>query len=319
LLKTNTASALAAAILLVCLLVLPGWWEVGLSNGTAPESSPILVWLGKFPVWLNKLLGFIMILLTSFYANFITNKYGLLEKSSQLVFVLCAAFLALSSTILVSEVIISSALLSVRFIDRCLLIQKSHSPQPIVFDAAFVLGLITIIFPPNILLIIALWVAMAYSGRASLKSYFLSLAVLGLVLYFALGIGYLFDTELVPLHFYWTIDMEGIQHPILWGILGVISLGVLLSFSAFAKALSANKVIIKNHYILILVSAVLLLVSFMGTAQNVWVLFSALFLPLGVLLANFFSRSKSVWWTQLMFYLLLSSLLSQQIVILFAR
>jgi hypothetical protein len=256
---------------------------------------------------LSKVLGFLLVVFTGFYINLVSNKFRLLQKENQYVGVLAVLLITFSGDLSLNNSLILCAPFYVRFIDRCFTIQLSSKPNQIVFDAAFSLGIISLIYWPNIFLVVLIWGALLYSPRTNIKSYLISIVTPVLVMYLVAGSLYVFEYSISMPKSSVLLGNEASITSAEWGVFGVLFLGGMLFMSSLFKSISINKTSIKNHMFLLIIGMIVyLIIGLLLNANPVYV-FAWLFIPWSIFLANFFLQASKKWMVATYFILLLVS------------
>lgn len=314
-LKTNKISSVVLALLgSLVFLSLLSW---------APSMPSVYTfgWLGsvlaQLPFWLQKTFGLTLSLWAVWYTSFITSKHQLFKQDGQLVTVLATCFLLLNSQLEVASIVTFSSIALVRFFDRCFEIQNSTKTTPIVFDASFLIGVLAAFYLPYLLLLVLLWLAILTSGKASFRSFILSIFTIAIVAYIILGLFYLFDVGVVNIHGLNLSPSLSFEFDELI-VLGVIAVAFLAALPSYFGALQVNKTLVKNHYLFLAWSGLVLVICISFSNLN-WVQkLSVLFFPLAVILNNAFIRIRKRWLANLLFNLLLIVVLAYTIKSVFA-
>lgn len=290
--KTNKAGALIFNVVLgitlfsfLFFLNQPAEYQL-LSNGLLQPLS------ANIPTWIQYSLSFLFYLITIWYSNFVVTKHQLLGRGSQLTGFFCIILLAVGPNFQFINIVAPSTLLIIRFFDRCFEIQKSTKPNPLLFDASFLVAILTILYTPFILLIILVWLAGLYSGNFSIKSWLLSIFTVLIAFYLFLGTYYLMGFTYLP-----TLTLSYNQNiipemPLIIGVLSLLTLLIVLALPTTFSVLRFSKVVIRNHLNLLLWSIPILLLIFLSTKLNFEYYVSLLFFPLAIILGQYFLKAK---------------------------
>lgn len=259
--------------------------------------------------WLNILLGSSITILIGVYAQFVFYKYRIFEKGNQFAFVSTIALLSCSTYAGTVAPWTLGALCIVRLMDRSFEIQKSNNPNTIVLEASFTAGILWLIAPEFIWVYPCVLLAYFYSGGVQIKGLIISLFGLLLPFYFISGLNFLsghpvfIDTsKIIPTYFAPTNPYEFI---LIGGCASVIVIGIRY----LLNAVTANKIIIKNHLVLLLICGVLCVVSSSFSAAGYGDIIVGTFPAFGVLSGLYFANASRIWLMEVTFFLWYSSIL----------
>ena len=309
-LKKNTPQSISIAILyalpFIVLILLqdvkPYDWT-GKSN-LSVYLNPINNYDG-----LNKLLGVCLLLVASAYAQFVYYKYRLFAKGNQFAFVVSVAMLACGTSAgAVSPWVLGSVFL-IRLIDRSFEIQRSNNPNRIILEASFTAGTLCMISIEFIWVFPIIVFAYFYSGSLQIKGFVISLFGFALPYYFLICLNYLFSIPVsvdVSVHLPSYVIPNTVDEFVLFG--GCL-LVLIIGFRYLFQAIIINKVIIKNHLVLLLVGTALCVVSASLSAFTFGDIVVGAFPAFGVLAGLYFLNASKVWLMEITFFLWYGSVL----------
>jgi hypothetical protein len=289
-LKKNTPQSISIAILyalpFIVLILLqdvkPYDWT-GKSN-LSVYLNPINNYDG-----LNKLLGVCLLLVASAYAQFVYYKYRLFAKGNQFAFVV-SVFL-------------------IRLIDRSFEIQRSNNPNMIILEASFTAGTLCMISIEFIWVFPIIVFAYFYSGSLQVKGFVISLFGFALPYYFLICLNYLFSFPVsvdATVHLPSYVIPNTVDEFVLFG--GCL-LVLIIGFRYLFQAIIINKVIIKNHLVLLLGGTALCVVSASLSAFTFGDIVVGAFPAFGVLAGLYFLNASKVWLMEITFFLWYGSVL----------
>ena len=309
-LKKNTPQSISIAILYALpFLVLILLQDVKPYDWTGESNLSVYLNPINNYIWLNRLLGVSLLLTTSLYAQFVFYKYRLFAKGNQFAFIVSFALLSCGSYAGTIAPWVLGGVLLIRLIDRSFEIQRSNNPNMIILEASFTAGVLWMISSEFIWVFPIIIVAYLYSGSLQIKGFVISLFGFVLPFYFLICLNYLFG---------FNVDVDASVHLPLYVIpstlrefvlLGGCLLVLLIGFRYLSKAIIINKVIIKNHLVLLIGSTVLCVVSASLSAFSFGDIIVGGFPAFGVLLGLYFLNASKVWLMEITFFIWYGSVL----------
>ncbi len=252
--------------------------------------------------WLNTTIGTALLLFTAGYTQHVFNKYRLFKSANQFPFILTLALLTCSSNVGVVSPWICGSLLVIRLLDRALDIQRANKANMIILEASFTAGILWVFSSEYIWAFPIVFLAYLYSGSVQIKGFVMSIVGFLLPSYFFISLNYLFDhprglseLELVVPKFDF-IDTP--QYTLLIGCLIVVIIG----FRYFLKSIVVNKIIIKNHLVLVIVLSAMWVFSSAFSANSISDLVAGSFLGFSLLAGLYFANATKTWLMEATFY-----------------
>lgn len=309
-LKNNTPQSISIAILYTLpFLVLIFINDVRPYDWTGKSNlSVYLNYINEYN-WLNKIIGTFLLIGTSAYVQLVYYKYRLFAKGNQFVFVLSVAMLACGSHAgLVSPWVLGSPFI-IRLIDRCFEIQRSNSPNMIILEASFTAGILWQVSSEFIWVFPIIIFAYLYSGSIQIKGFVISFFGFVLPYYFLVCFNYILGNPIMadttvqlPTYFIPSTLKEFV-------LLGGCSLALIIGFRYLFQAIIINKVIIKNHLVLLIGYTTLCIVSASLSAFGFGDIMVGAFPAFAVLAGLYFLNASKVWLMEITFLLWYGSVL----------
>ncbi len=259
--------------------------------------------------WLTKLLSGGLLIGSAIYGQLVFYKYRLFDQGNQFPFVLIIALVSCSSqTFALSPLWVSLPFL-VRLLDRSFEIQRSDKVHLIIMEASFTAGILFLISSDFLWLYPIILIAYLYSGNLQLRGFLISLFGFVLPYYFMFSINYLIGESAAPeVHSelpHYFLPSSVFEVILIGGCLLVITIG----FSYLLKAIMVNKVIIKNHLLLLIVFSVLLIASLSISAKSYGDALAGTFPAFSVLAGLYFLKASKVWLMEVTYILWYASVI----------
>ncbi|MBD78840.1 MAG: hypothetical protein CL840_07960 [Crocinitomicaceae bacterium] len=291
-LKTNTAAALFLSVVSSLVLFIPLLFVAQNTDVQHLNGGLLVGIVSSIPLWGQYTISIVGYLIAVWYANYVINKHQLLGRGNQLSGFFVAFLLAIGPSLLLDNLLGISILLIIRLFDRCFEIQKSTRPNHLLFDATFITTILTLFYTPFIALLLIVWMAAIYSGHFGIKGWLLTIFTLLITTYIVIGILYLFNVPfqppLNPVTFQLSLPSTTGYRIIYYLLIALVVIAMPTVFSV----LRFSKVIIRNHINFSIRSIPIFLLIFLTTSINPLGLFSFLFFPLAIILAQFFLTVK---------------------------
>ncbi|UTW64061.1 hypothetical protein KFE98_07950 [bacterium SCSIO 12741] len=276
------------------------------SDSFSANSSFLLPYLGILPTWLDRTLALLVVISSGIYGSYLFNKYEFFPQRNLFANFFIPAMIALGGVLSLQAPWVIGAPLLLRFADRCLAIQRSGKPNHLLFDAASLTGLLSLIYYPFIGLLVLIWVAYLYSGSANIKGFVITLITPLFVGYLVGGTLYLFGLPPWP---EWQNWSRSAPAPLAWSdwlMVSSVLVTWIFSLPVYLGSFASNKVVVKNHLIwtgwfwLILTAAAV--IGPFGWAATI----SIAFAPIAFFFANLLMRLQRAWLSNALFILLFS-------------
>ncbi|MAZ36132.1 hypothetical protein OAA90_02645 [Salibacteraceae bacterium] len=309
-LKKNTPQSISIAILYALpFIVLILLQDIKIYDWTGKSNLSVYLNPINNYNWLNKLFGISLLLGTATYAQYVYYKYRLFAKGNQFVFILSVALLACGAYAgAVSPWALGAAFL-IRLIDRCFEIQRSNNPNMIIVEASFTAGLLWMISSEFLWVFPTIILAYLYSGSLQIRGFFISVFGFVLPYYFLIGLNYLFDFPVIvdtSVHLPSYFAPNNLREFVL---LGGCLLVLIIGFRYLFQAIIINKVIIKNHLVLLIGFTALSIVSASMSAAGFGDIIVGAFPAFGVLAGLYFLNASKVWLMEITFFVWYGSVL----------
>ena len=266
----------------------------------------------------NKIIVFvvasIIIGLQAIYLNYIVNEFKLLSSQTHLPALLFIILNAGISTLMVfSPLLIVNILILIAF-HQMLLMYNQNNAFAISFNIGFLIAIATLIYFPVILIFLLLWIALLYTKSPNWRE--LVIAVLGFSVPVMFYVAYYFLTDQLShlITFGWggyrIFNLTAIPSSLLARsfFITLLLIGLFASLNLF-KAIAIHVVKIKKHLILVILLFLLLLSTLLLNSKDYLATYTLLTVPIAIVIASFLNNIKKKWLTELVFSLLLISIL----------
>jgi uncharacterized protein DUF6427 len=296
-----------------------GFWAAGwLNNSSLIIVNPmplyhLLLWvISPLPLWFAGFLGLILVNLQMFHLNKIVAKHEILYKSSHLpalfylfLTAIIPAFTSFHPVIVVNTIMLFA-------LDKIFRIYKNTSPQPLIFDACFLIAASSLFYLPTALFFVFFIIGLIILKSTNIKDWLIGFTGF-LAPYLFVFTWYFLTDSLDELKAKYTftlltgfINLNGL---ILSGQIFTVSMLVLLTVLSLLK-FRANyyKNIIRSrrfHQVLF-VYMVVGFASLALTQSEEPSRFIILVIPFAVLFSYYFLTIKKLWWSELLFWVLSS-------------
>lgn len=276
-------------------------------DGTAIFNSLQAIYLHNS--WLAQIVVFVLALLNSMGWNNCIYDQGVLKNNSVL-----PAFITLFLIVIFpfSEVWLAQFLL-LFVVNSLLYLYHNDRPYKPLFDSGFLIAMASAFYPPTLFFILLPYAAIFIYSRLQWRCFLMP--ILGFVSFTFLLLGglYLFDNTNILLDdfsefFNWQLpklnfSIAGTIHFSLIVFLLLLAIKELLAWLKF-KSLKSRKA----FTLLFFMSLLAFLSLFLSTTKG-WFHLLLFSIPLSTLLGNYFYFANKKWWYELLFILMLISLL----------
>ena len=251
--------------------------------------------------WLASLTSVLMLVLAAVYLQYVLYKYKLFPKANQFSLVLFVGIVSgVSNIIALSEWTVGLVFM-IRLLDRAFEIQRVNKANTTILEASFTAGLLTIISFDFIWIYPIVLIAYLFSGNLAVKGFFISAFGFVLPYYFMRSINYLLDVEASGINNsrleFIPMNLNVPQIVFMVGCATVIIIGVRY----FLQAITINKVIVKNHLVLVIIFSVLATISAvngMSSYTDVMIGVAPIFC---VLAGLYFINASKIWLMEVSF------------------
>ncbi len=310
---------LAFIILPLALLVI--WIFSGLQYFTVvadngmPLYSLLMTLTNNWPAWLLVCLGYLLVCSQCLHLNTILNKYEVLYKASYLP----ALFFLLFSAIL-PQFVVFHPLLFVNTImlfvfEKILRLYKSNQPLALDFDACLLISMASLFYFPAALFAFLFFISLSILKPFSWRDWVVGLLGLLTPYFFTFVIFFLKDQWREFLDFILSTPIrekmeikdlvpKGYQLTIL--VAGAFFLAALLKLrNNFYK----NDIRTRNFQQVIIIFILTSAGSALLTRENMLFKLNVMTIPFSVIVSNYFLSIKKRWWAEILFYMLLATLI----------
>lgn len=299
--KSTPQSIFFAAIMTIPFII------VGLLSASSSYQWPSSNLLAQYinPIcsigWFASSISVLMVVLAAVYLQYVFYKYKLFPKANQFALVLFVGIISGVSNIFALSEWTVGLVFMIRLLDRAFEIQRVNKPNTTILEASFTAGFLTIISFDFIWIYPIVLIAYLYSGNLSVKGFFISAFGFILPYYFTRAINYLLDVEATGINprklEFVQMDLTAPQMVFIVGCAFVIIIGVRY----FLQAITINKVIVKNHLVLVIIFSVLATISAvigMSSYTDVMIGVASIFC---VLAGLYFINASKIWLMEVSF------------------
>ncbi len=316
--RSNTLFSIIGLVLFTILLRMATFFvavpiEIELHT---PFAQVIFDWLHNHQLFgnQNQFIATTLLLLQAFLINYISSSHDILYKNS----VLPGLFYVLLNSIYPSQLLLSPQLLSATFVilmfNRLCYLYESSQPLFLVFDSGILLGLGLLLDYDMIVYLPFILLSVLYMTSFNLRYWLV--AIFGIVVpaYFLGVLFYLTDHLNDFLNSFEFSFTKSYYHPIGMNYKeGIIWFFILPAFALSALALQSNffKNKVKTRRVQLILMVLLLFGVVSVLAENQGYIYGLAFLavPLSIVLANYFIRSKRKIFKELLFFGMLGSII----------
>ena len=263
--------------------------------------------------WLDIAIAILLIAAQAIYLNVIVNQYKLVENKTHLsslffvVFNSCIFFLLHLNQVVIAN---SFVLLGVH---QLLKLYDNKSSFSFSFNAGFLISIATVIYVPNGIFLIFLWVGLIYMLSPSWRD--LTIILLGFSIPILFFVSYHFVVGNIA-----TIEFNAFNSTLFnleWNLLSwthklmfSLLLGIIL-MAFFRLATTINRGGLRRYKMLTLMVFMSMITcgSLLFNGADYWATFIILTIPISILVANLFQNMKKQWLAELLFILLLGLIL----------
>lgn len=301
-------------LIMLPLIMLPFWLPAFMSSELMifSDSSFVFNWIQiEFPFW-NRLLAFVLIVLSGIQLNLIINNNEFFDKNTYIPSLIYVLFMSSFKELHQLHPIVISNLFWILAYRRLMNVYNQVQCKSEIFDASFFILLGGIFNPPFALtMLLFSWITLGLIRPFDLREYAMPLlasVVLGIYVFFYFYFFGNFDE--INLHSaYYHFDIIGTWHHYI-----TYALFILLMYGGAFKLISLNKKssirfrkITSKLMIFIMLTIVTMLGDKLISQNDAFILYGAV--PLSILFSFLFYHQIKSWYVGLLFYSLISMIL----------
>ncbi len=280
----------------------------------------VVVWmLGGIPKWLTGFLGFLIATSQVYHLNYVIGKHEVLYKNSSLPALFLILFLGMIPQFLTFHPVLLANSIFIFALDKLFKLYKNPSPLPIIFDSGFLIGIATLFYLPSItfvlLIAISIFILKTFAWRDWIVGF------MGLVLPFFFTFVYYFwvgglpelNARFFPKDISQLIDTRSIMLQGYRITISVIAVILFLTFWRIRENFYKNATRIRNFQQIILMFLLVAIASLAFTGSASIYRYSILAIPLATMISYYFLSAKKAWWSELLFWILVGTLVFNHI------
>ena len=257
--------------------------------------------------WLAAILVFVLSLLMAMGFNNLISEKGVLKYNT----VLPASVLIVFVSIFSFSPVWLAIFFLLFFLNKLLGLYQKERPYVVLFDAAFLLGMSVLIYPPTIFLFPLIYIANLIYNAVGWRNYIIP--VLGFVSPFLIMACYLFFVDLLPLykeHYLRILSLSftSISITISEGIFFVLLTILLLSsLKELAQWIALKSLRSRKAFVVFVSYLLFSLFGFFTLAADGLQHFLVLAFPIAALVGNYLLFARKWWWYETLFICFLLS------------
>ena len=308
-------------ILVLFLLILLFWLPetVLLSQKTYPAQIAFI----HLNPWLMQLLAVFLFFFITLLVNRISTEHRLTKINSYITAFFFVLVGSASGLLTRPGPYLASAFFLVLFYQKVFRFQNNTKIIPATFDAGILLGIVSLFYPPMVIMVVFVWIALIIYQTDQWRAYFTT--VLGtLVPWFFIFLGYFWFDKLPEL-FSWILPyfrFRAIWMPFtntlnLIMFLVIATITMVSTLSLLGSMSSLNIRLNKHAHISLWAFLLSILIIFLTAAPVQFLMLAAL--PASLVIGTFFSQIKKLRWANLFVWLwLLFILVNHYLPLLYA-
>lgn len=281
------------------------------------DSGPLFNWINDYikPFTFAKYVPLLILISQVLYLDNIVNRYEILYKGSHLpglMYIVCMGifpgFIGFHPVLLVNSLLLF-------VMDNLFGMYKKPSAMSNIFNAAFLLGLATLIYVPSIILYLLLLTGIVLLRPYAWRDWVVSLIGLALPFFF-ISIYFLWIEQLQE---FWAyifkfinnlpeFRLSSFDHKYYFTV-GVVSALMLLTFRKLQINFYKNFIRTRRYQQVLLAFLVLSLASIMLSLTVSLTHFAILAIPVSIFLGYYFLALKKIFWTETFFLILISAII----------
>lgn len=321
--KYNQPASLIILPLLALLMWLLGFFRqvnIIAADHVMPLYELTTKWLGNYHL-LIVFTALFLAVVEAFVLNYIVNKHEILGAQSYLPALFYIILISSCANLLTLYPALFAHLFLLLSINKLFNTYRKDTAFSQVFDAGFLISIGSLFYFPSIFFFFTVWIALVIFRPFIWREWAISL--MGLI------VPYLF----VFVYYYWFDGLNALWYDKMlfsfsnrineldflssyYFLMAVVPLIIILSFRKFLSALTATK--LKTKKALILLIWFFIFSSIISIANGFSIHYFSFFaIPLAVSFAYYFNNVKKMWWGEFLFFLLLASILLNQLITIY--
>ncbi len=304
--KSNQKILGVGVVLLTALFWLPSFF-------IEPEAEIVNAVLTGFR-WLDLFISIVLISAQAVYLNIIVNEYKLVDDNTHLT---SLVFVILNSSFLMlfnlNQVLIANTFVLFGM-HQLLKLYDTRGGFALVFNAGFLMSMATVIYFPNAIFLLLLFVGLLYMFSPKWRDFLIaligfSIPVIYMVSYhFVFGDGSSFELKdyvIKVFNIEWS-NLTSFGRTLCFIILGL----VLLAFMRVSTNMNRGGLRARKMLVVIFLMSFFGLGSLFFNGLDSLATFVVLTIPLSIIVANFFQSIKKKWLAELVFTVLLTGVIA---------
>jgi len=262
--------------------------------------------------WVDISMAILLIVGQSVYLNIIVNEYKLLKENSYLTSLMLMIFNSGNLFLLnLNQVIIANSFILIAF-HQLLRMYKLKNNYVILFNAAFLTGIASLIYLPCIIYFVLIWITLSYTTTPKWRDFIISLLGLSIPLIYYFTYKFVFgslnefkisNNELAIFKVDW-VDLSLFQQVFFALIITIF----LPAFMGFLSSLNKSVVRVRKMLIVVILMFIIGLATLIVNGVDYLATFLMVSIPLAIISANFFQNIKRRWLAELICLSLLTIL-----------
>ena len=257
--------------------------------------------------WLAAILVFVLSLLMAMGFNNLISEKGVLKYNT----VLPASVLIIFVSIFSFSPVWLAVFLMLFFLNKLLGVYQNERPYAVLFDAAFLLGMSVLIYPPTIFLFPIIYIANLTYSAVGWRNYVIP--ILGFISPLLMMACYLFFVDALTLYIEHYLRMLNLSLPSMGIVLSegiffvLLAILLLSAFKELAQWIALKSLRSRKAFIVFLAYFLFSLLGFFTLAADGLQHLLVLAFPIAALIANYLLFARKWWWYEVLFALFLLS------------
>lgn len=278
---------------------------------TTPLYNIIFEYLAGVPV-LQVVIAYIILLFNAALLNNIYTEKGLLPKNNYLIALVYIILMSYTDSLQnLNPVLISNVLiiLSLYMIIKTYDAEDSYQQ---ILNASILISVSSFIYVPSVLIFFIIWISFALYRTYSWREWIIS--IIGFSIPYIFIVSYLFLTERLSIKFteyklyfksfsvFQNFPKEEVYYYIFWAFIALI---LIISFYKFIISLNEKVVSIRKHSMVLIWLLLFSIIISTTSNYNFIINGSVIFLPLSIIIAQYFSTNKKMLLKEIFFTILI--------------
>jgi hypothetical protein len=258
-------------------------------------------------------IAFILLLFNAILLNSIYTEKGLLPKNNYLIALVYIILMSYTNQLLnLNPVLISNAMI---ILSLYMLIKTFDAEFPFqqILNASILISVSSLIYFPSLIILILVWISFIVYITFSWREW--TISIIGFFIPYILVISYLYLTDKLAIkaleYFNYLKDFQifgnfqsvDIFYYIFWSFIAFI---LIITFFKFLSSLNEKVVSIRKHSILIMWLLIFSVFISFTFKDNYIINVSIIFLPLSIIIAQYFSGTKKMLLKEIFFSIMIA-------------